>query len=73
MRTITGYRLKNSQSVEGDVDRANPFNQYYNRFDSVAFSTSAAAPSTPTTTAASTAQLYLHLNGNSHRQASSSA
>ena len=47
MRTITGYRLKNSQSVEGDVDRANPFNQYYNRFDSVAFSTSAATPSTP--------------------------
>ena len=47
MRTITGYRLKNSQSVEGDDDRANTFNQYFNRFDSVAFFTSAAAPSTP--------------------------
>ena len=33
MRTITGYRLKNSQSVEGDDDRANTFN----RFDSVVF------------------------------------
>ena len=26
MRTIPGYRLKNSESVEGDVDRANTFN-----------------------------------------------
>ena len=47
MRTTTGYRPKNSRSMEGDVDSANTFNQYHNRFDNVAFSTSAAAPPPP--------------------------
>ena len=46
MRVITGYKLKNSQPVEGDVDRANIFNHNYNRFDSAASSTCAAATST---------------------------
>ena len=85
MRTIPGYRLTNS--VEGDDDRVNTFNQYDNRFDSVAFSTSAAAPSIlpPLPSCTSTfcsgshcqasssfsAQLYLHLCSSSHCQASS--
>lgn len=33
MRTITGYKRKDSQAVIGDVDRANEFNLFYNRFD----------------------------------------
>ena len=32
MKTITGLR-KSSSSVEGDLDRANQLNQFYNRFD----------------------------------------
>lgn len=30
-RMVTGYKIKNSQPVEHDVERANTFNQYYNK------------------------------------------
>lgn len=34
MRTITGYKQNNSLATAGDLDRANEFNLFYNRFDS---------------------------------------
>ncbi|KAM9345992.1 uncharacterized protein ABDE67_012595 [Symphorus nematophorus] len=36
MRTITGYKQKNSQATAGGVDRANVLNQFCNRFDTAA-------------------------------------
>ena len=33
MRNITGYSRKNSQVMDGDVDRANNLNLFFNRFD----------------------------------------
>ena len=33
MRNITGFKKKNGQVFEEDVDKANDFNQFYNRFD----------------------------------------
>ena len=33
LKNITGYKLKNSQVTAGDVDKANEFNLFYNRFN----------------------------------------
>uniref|UniRef100_A0A3B4UTM8 Integrase catalytic domain-containing protein n=1 Tax=Seriola dumerili TaxID=41447 RepID=A0A3B4UTM8_SERDU len=61
MRTITGYKEKNSQGTLGDVDKANEFNLFYNRFNTAspvpsptasAAASPAASPPQPDTAAA---------------------
>lgn len=66
-RTVTGYKMKNSQPVEHDVDRANTFNRYYNKFDSVAAFTitPAAAPSTSISAVALSTSVTAPYNSNS--------
>ena len=49
----TSYKLKNSQATAGDVDKANEFNLFYNRFDTATRACSA-SPSFPSTSPAST-------------------
>lgn len=43
--TISGYNKKTRQPIVGDVERANEFNQFFNKFDSTTTSSYTAAPS----------------------------
>ncbi|KAI4873839.1 hypothetical protein NFI96_032536, partial [Prochilodus magdalenae] len=49
MKTITGYKQRTSNATDGDAERANEFNTFYNRFDCPvqAESTDNTAPTPP--------------------------
>lgn len=55
INTVSGYNKKKRQSIVGDVDRANEFNQYFYGLDNVAAPTSTAAPPFPPHVCISTA------------------
>ena len=63
MRNITGYSKKNDQVIVEEVDKANDFKLFYNRFDEMAsVHPASVAISSPTTSAAALTPLSYACN-----------